>query len=239
VDAGLSGKQTQQRLAELGLSLEKIQAVCVTHEHSDHTMGLGVLQRRFGVSLYANAGTIEGLGSNKRFGELSWRVFTTGSRFEIGDLYVEPFSVPHDAYEPVGFIIGHEGARVGVVTDMGMATNLIRERLRSCQAIVIESNHDEQLLTDAARPWSLKQRIRGRQGHLSNRHAAEVMADIASPELQQVFLAHLSRDCNTARLALETAQSGLKEAGHDHIRVCCGYADRISEKWEYQVLVGV
>ena len=94
-------------------------------------------------------------------------------------------------------MIGNGDARVGVVTDMGVATTLIRERLKTCDAVVVEANHDEDMLNDAERPWSLKQRIRGRQGHLSNRHAAEMMAEIAGPRLRRICLAHLSRDCNS------------------------------------------
>ena len=137
VDAGLSGRATGVRLAEIGVSLESIQAICVTHEHSDHTAGLAVLHRAGKVALYGNSGPIEGLESKPGVKKLAWNVFSAGASFQIGDLTINPFTVPHDAYDPVGFIISQGDVRVGVVTDMGMVTGLIRERLRICSALVV------------------------------------------------------------------------------------------------------
>ena len=232
IDAGFSGKETVRRLVEAGLSMETVRAVCVSHEHADHTAGLGVLHRRFHVPLYANSGTIEALSSDAGNRDLPWRVFANGTPFWVGDLCVEPFSVPHDAYDPVGFVVGSkDGCRVGIVTDMGMATALIRERLRGCRAIVIEANHDEELVLKADRPWALKQRILGRQGHLSNAGAAAAVVEIAGPGLQQVYLAHLSKDCNRAELALRTARKALDKAGHSHVKVCLTFPDKTSEVW--------
>ncbi|HMP77075.1 MAG TPA: MBL fold metallo-hydrolase [Kiritimatiellia bacterium] len=231
IDAGLSARAVERRLGEIGRSLAMIRGVCVSHEHGDHTQGLRVLHQRAGIPLYANGGTIEALRRNPEFAELRWQVFTTGAPFTVGDLVVEPFSVPHDAYEPVGFVIAHGDARVGVVTDMGLCTTLIRERLRHCQAVVVESNHDEQMLQDAQRPWHLKQRIRGRQGHLSNAGAASLLVDIAGPQLRQVFLAHLSEDCNSPDLARKTAHDMLLKAGHTHINVSVTHPDRPTEVW--------
>lgn len=232
IDAGLSGRATGLRLTECGLSAESIQAICVTHEHSDHTSGLSVLHRGGKVKLYANHATVEGIenrvGGDKK---LPWNIFSTGSNFQIGDLFIDPFSVPHDAYDPVGFVIRCGETRVGVVTDMGIVTGLIRERLRACNVLVIESNHDEQMLKDADRPWHLKQRIGGRQGHLSNQHAAELLAEIAGPHLKAVFLAHLSSECNTSDLAMQTVSGALTGRGHTHIRVRVALADRASEIW--------
>src|ERR1035437_5742275 len=128
VDAGLSARETCERLAHLGATPKDIQGVLVTHEHSDHTSGLRVLHRRYSVPLYANSGTIEGYDA--RAGErLAWQVFTTGAVFQVGDLIVEPFSVPHDTLDPVGFLLHGDGATLGVVTDMGITTTLIRARL--------------------------------------------------------------------------------------------------------------
>lgn len=232
VDAGLSGRATGQRLGEIGVPPDSIQAICVTHEHSDHTAGLSVLHRSGRVTLYGNSGTIEGIKSRPGVKKLAWKVFSTGSAFQIGDLTINPFTVPHDAYDPVGFIIGHGEVRVGVVTDMGVVTGLIRERLRSCMALVIESNHDEQMLKAADRPWHLKQRIIGRQGHLSNQHAAALLTDIAGLHLKAVFLAHLSGECNLPALALKTVTDALIQAGHPQVRVMVAPPDRVSEVWE-------
>ncbi len=229
IDAGLSGRRIKQRLETIGGSIDALQAVCISHEHQDHIMGLRVLQRRHNVPAYANAGTAEALARYPDWADLPWNIFTTGHPFTVGDLTLKPFSVPHDAYDPVGFIVEHDGLRAGIVTDMGMATGLIREQLRNCQLIVLESNHDELLLRDCNRPWSLKQRIRGRQGHLSNQAAANLLTEIAGPTLQQILLAHLSDDCNEPDLALASAQAALEAGGHTHIRVGLTYGDRASE----------
>lgn len=231
IDAGLSAREIGRRLEMVGARLDQVRGVCVSHEHGDHTQGLRVLHQRAGIPLYANGGTIEALRRNPEFEPLRWQQFTTGAPFVVGDLTVEPFSVPHDAFEPVGFVIACGGSRVGVVTDMGMSTTLIRERLRQCRLVVVESNHDEQMLQEAERPWHLKQRIRGRQGHLSNQGAATMLAEIAGPQLHQVYLAHLSADCNHPDLARQTAHDMLLKAGHTHINVSVTYPDRPTEIW--------
>lgn len=228
LDAGLSARQTASRLNSVGGDIEAVQAICVSHEHQDHTAGLRVLHRRFGIPLYANAGTVDALSRLPQLADLPWQLFSTGHAFVVGDLCVEPFSVPHDALDPVGFVVSCGPLRVGVVTDMGMVTSLIRERLRRCQALVIESNHDDVLLQNAPRPWSLKQRIRGRQGHLSNQAAADLLRDIAGPTLQHVFLAHLSEDCNRHDLAVDSATRALADAGHGHVEVRCGFPHQVS-----------
>jgi phosphoribosyl 1,2-cyclic phosphodiesterase len=229
VDAGLSGKETERRLETIGVPLDRIHAICLTHEHDDHRAALGILHRRVGASLYANSGTIEAIEREQKDKPLPWQVFTTGAAFGIGDLRLEPFSVPHDSYDPVGFIISWGVTRVGVVTDMGMATTLTRQRLRNCHALVVEANHDEDLLKDADRPWALKQRILGSQGHLSNRQAAELLTEVAWPELRAVFLAHLSAECNKPDLAVRTIRQALDQSGHAHVDIKLTYADRPSE----------
>jgi len=229
IDAGLSYRGTCRRLEPMGVDVAAITAVCLTHEHDDHKACLGVLHRRLGPALYANAGTIEALERNESLRGLPWNVFTPGSPFELGDLVVEPFSVPHDSYDPVGFVVNCGGARVGIVTDMGTATGLIRERLKRCQTVVVESNHDEALLKEAERPWSLKQRIAGRQGHLSNQEAGKLVAEIARPHLKVVFLAHLSDECNRPELALAAVRHALEDAGCHGVDVKLTYPDRPSD----------
>jgi len=231
VDAGLSARQIAQRLGAIGVDIGTIRGVCVSHEHDDHIRGIRVLHNRHGMALYANAGTLEGVNRDPRMQGLQWNIFENGMPFAIGDLRSEPFSVPHDAYDPVGFVISGDGVRVGIVTDMGMSTRLVQERLRGCRVIVMESNHDPEMLRQAQRPEHLKQRILGRQGHMSNEAAAQTVAEIAGPELQQLFLAHLSAECNCPQVALNTARRLLRAAGHEHVRISLTYADQISEVW--------
>lgn len=230
VDAGFSGKETVNRLGMIGVEPGDINAVCLTHEHSDHTSGLRVLCGRYGIMPYANRATIEALAaSDPRYAGLRWNIFSTGNGFKLGSLFVEPFSVPHDAYDPVGFVISGNNKRIGIVTDMGVPTHLIREKLKNCDALIVESNHDERMLEVASRPWQLKQRIAGRQGHLSNAKAAEMITEIAGPDLIHVFLSHLSADCNRPELALKGMCSSLVAGGHNHISVHLSYPDRISD----------
>lgn len=228
VDAGLSGRETWRRAEEAGLPMERVKAVLLTHEHGDHTAGIGVLHRRHKLALYANSGTIDRFTKEEDGAPLNWNVFQTGSPFEIGDLRVEPFSVPHDALDPVGFIFTQGDMKAGVVTDMGMATTLIRERLRRCHALVVEANHDLDMLKNSGRPWSLIQRILSRQGHLSNEALAAMLAEIGHAGLTDVFLAHLSQDCNDPKLAEQDVRRALDKRGHLHIRVHMTYPDKPS-----------
>ena len=229
IDAGLSGKEISRRLELMGVRVSDLSAVCVTHEHDDHTSALGVLHRRFGIPLYANAGTIQAVEQAGKLSDVKWNMFTTGSPFPIGDLRLEPFSVPHDSYDPVGFVVSSPDDRVGIVTDMGMATSLVRERLKNCRVLVIEANHDEKMLNNADRPWSLKQRIAGRQGHFSNTQATELIAEIAGPALKVVFLAHLSADCNRPELAEREMRKALDRIGRSDVTVKLTYPDRVSD----------
>lgn len=225
IDAGLSAKKTAERLEQIGERIETVDAICVSHEHGDHIAGIRVLQKKHGIPIYANAGTLECLGGGVRGG-----CFTTGAPFSIGDFSIHPFPVPHDAADPVGFIFSAGGCRVGIATDIGMVTNALKERLRACHAVVIEANHDEDLLHESPRPWSLKQRIRGNQGHLSNRASASLMAEIAGEGLQHLFLAHLSSDCNSPHHARTVFERALSDAGHSHVTVRLACADSVSEQ---------
>lgn len=228
VDAGLSARETLRRAAEAGVPPERVTAVLLTHEHGDHTAGISVLHRRHKLSLYANSGTIDRYTGEDDDGSLQWNVFQTGAAFEIGDIRVEPFSVPHDAMDPVGYIFTIQSLKIGVATDMGMATTLIRERLRRCHVLVVEANHDLHMLKNSGRPWPLIQRILGRQGHLSNEALAEMLAEIGHPEMTDVFLAHLSRDCNEPALAERHVRRALDQKGHSHIHLHLTYPDKPS-----------
>ena len=226
IDVGLSCKQACTRLESIGVDPQSIEAVCVTHEHSDHIAGLPVFTKKTGAMLYANSGTMEAVRHRPKYEGLSWQIFQSGSRFKIGDLTIEPFLVPHDAYEPVGFVVDDGQVRVGVVTDMGMSTPVIRDRLASCQVAVVESNYDEDMLKNSERPWQLKQRIMGRQGHLSNNGAGDLVTSISNPDLKRVYLAHLSGDCNRPELAMRSTMDALHRCDIDGLEVELTYPDR-------------
>jgi phosphoribosyl 1,2-cyclic phosphodiesterase len=233
IDAGLSGRETRRRLELVGIAPDTVSAICVTHEHDDHCGSLRALSRKGQVPLFANSGTIEGITNSGKGEGLVWNVFATGSCFSIGEMQIESFSVPHDSYDPVGFVMKSGAQRLAVVTDMGVVTGLIRERLSGSQVVILESNHDEQMLRDADRPWSLKQRIAGRQGHLSNAQAGNLLASVAGSGLKVVFLAHLSSDCNRPELARRTVCEALNRAGHSHVDVRLAGPDAPSDMVEF------
>jgi len=233
IDAGISCKEADRRLAEAGIDPGDIQAVCITHEHADHISAIGVLQRKRGTGLYANSATIEALSASGKFAGLNWNVFEAGQAFEIGGLRIEPFSVPHDAYDPVGFCISDGASRLGIVTDMGMATGLIRERLKGCNVVVVECNHDGDMLKASGRPWSLKQRIGGRHGHMSNSQTCELLQEIATDSLKAVFLAHISADCNERDVALRQVRSALDTMGMASVSVELTYSAQATQVMEF------
>jgi phosphoribosyl 1,2-cyclic phosphodiesterase len=226
IDAGISARETLRRLEAAGLDPAKLRAICVSHEHTDHVAGIAQLHKKLGLKLYANGDTARAIRSGE---SLDWNLFTDGCPFTIGDIEVLPFPLPHDAYAPVGFVLTCGSARLGIATDLGMPTQLARERLRGCQLLVLEANHDETLVHSSFRPWSLKQRILGRQGHLSNETAAALLADVAGDTLRHVFLAHLSKECNNLELALHIVRTHLESVGLGHVRVLPTHPDKPSE----------
>ncbi|OVE74334.1 hypothetical protein BVX94_00685, partial [bacterium B17] len=219
VDAGLSCKEIERRLGEIGVEASEISAICITHEHGDHQSGVGVMFSKHGMDMYANDGAVDYVESRQGHRGIRWNVFTTGEPFEIEDIQVEPFSIPHDSYDPVGFALTVNGVRVVIATDMGMVTTLIREKMKNADILVLECNHDEILLKESDRPWSLKQRIAGRQGHLSNSQAAEALIETAGPNLSVVFVAHMSSECNEPDLALSTIRKALDNHGRSDVDV--------------------
>ncbi len=219
IDAGLSGRQIRQRLLAIGRAPENLSGILLTHEHSDHTLGLSGLASKCRVPIYCNRLTRDALATVLDL-PLDFRLFSTGAGFDLGEVQVESFSIPHDAYDPVGFLIRTHEGNFGFLTDLGHATRLVIERVRPANVLLLESNHDVKLLQDdPRRPWSLKQRILSRHGHLSNDAAAEVAAEVASAELQHIFLGHLSGDCNRPELACATVGARLRQIGATHIHL--------------------
>lgn len=219
IDAGFSLRQIRQRLATIGRVPENLTGVLVTHEHSDHVQGLAGLSEKLHIPIYCNRFTKEGAEQQLQT-RLDCRLFTTGATFEVGDIVVETFSIPHDAQDPVGYLLKTTSGNVGFLTDLGHATRLVLERVRRANILVLESNHDVKMLQDCPRrPWSLKQRILGRHGHLSNEAAAAAAAEIMSAELQHLYLAHLSRECNRPELAYQVMLECLEKITAKHVRL--------------------
>ncbi len=225
VDAGLSAKQLTARLATCGVKPEELAGILLTHEHGDHTSSLKVLLGKHSLPVFCNAMTARAL-QDGGLTHGNWRLFQTGTEFALGDFAVRAFSVPHDAAEPVGFRISTNDGCFGVLTDLGYATRLVFEALRGVKAILIETNHDEDLLQKCTkRPWSVKQRILSRHGHLSNAAAARVLAELDAP-LHHVILGHLSRDCNSPELAGDCVRVALNSRGS---AICCAPPDQPGE----------
>ncbi len=194
-DAGLSGIEIQRRMASRGLSPDNLDAIVVSHEHNDHVNAVGVLARRFGLPVYINAGTLR---AAERLGALPQAVdFACGTAFRINTLNIRPFSTSHDAADPVGFTVERDGRKVAIATDLGIVTAMVREHLRGAHILVLEANHDPDMLINGPYSWPLKQRIRSRLGHLSNQDTRELLKSVAHPGLQHVILAHLSETNNT------------------------------------------
>ncbi len=214
VDAGFSARDLARRLARLSIEPEEIDAIVVTHDHSDHTKGMGVFARRHGTPLYLTAPTRDACEKLLRGGE-TVVTYHPGRPFTIGDVRVEPFLTVHDAADPVGVALVDEctGLRLGVATDLGRPTAQIRHALEACDLLVLEANHDEVLLRTSQYPWSVKRRIASSHGHLSNQAAAQFAVELLHPRLAGVVLAHLSRECNRPHLALDVVREALEAAG--------------------------
>jgi len=169
--------------------------------------------------LLANQGTSEGIEQVCRGFAPEWEIFETASAFDLGGLRVEAFTVSHDAADPVGFVFDDGASRLCLATDLGQASSLVRAKLSQCHAAILESNHDLDMLMGSNRPWTLKTRIAGRSGHLSNDEAAELVTTSLSARLHTLLLAHLSGECNTPALALGTMRRALRAAGREDVRV--------------------
>lgn len=212
IDAGFSARRIKHSLALLGVDAADIDAVFLTHEHSDHCAGVAGLSRLERPVFFANHGTARAVQETCEKANPRWRVFETGAPFSFQGITVNAFSIPHDAADPVGYTFTLEnGATLAWVTDLGHVPRLVRERIKHADYLVLESNYDTNMLACSSRPPALKQRIKGRHGHLSNDLALEVLLTLENTRLKQVFLAHLSSECNTPEL-VDEAMAAAKAA---------------------------
>jgi phosphoribosyl 1,2-cyclic phosphodiesterase len=227
IDAGLSATELLRRLGSAGADSGKLDAILISHEHSDHVRGAGVLARKLKIPLLVSHRTRSAIGSS--IGKADLIEFESGVPFAFKDLMIDPFPTTHDATDPVGFMIECGEGRFGMATDLGIATRLVSEKLKGCRAVVLESNHDEEMLINGPYPWHLKQRIKSRHGHLSNTESSELLHEIMHSGLNAVFLAHLSEVNNDPVIALGVARSLLLSRNICSPRLLLGEQHRAGE----------
>ena len=214
VDAGLSAREITARLAALGVSGAEIDAIIITHEHCDHVRGAGALARKHDLPVFISYPACR--EAENLFRSVRRVEFESGSSFEWKDVFIDPFPVTHDTADPVGMVLESREGRIGVATDLGIVTRLVCEKLKGCRVLVLEANHDEELLSNGPYPWHLKQRVKSRHGHLSNSDSAALLAQVTHAGLECLFLAHLSEVNNHPELALKALREPLSAQ-----TICC------------------
>jgi phosphoribosyl 1,2-cyclic phosphodiesterase len=234
VDVGLSGRETVRRLREIGVEPEDISAVVVSHEHGDHCRGVGPFVKTLDIPVFITDGALENskiiLDSRKH------QRIVAGKSFEVHGIQFTGFSVPHDAADPLGFIIEKDGIKIGIALDLGYLSNLVLERLKGCDGIILESNHDVRMLQAGPYPWALKQRVMSRRGHLSNDSVANFLENDFDGNAAHVILAHLSKQNNLPELALLSAQRALEARSallNVQTRIELADADKIGRTYRY------
>ena len=221
VDAGFSGRDLERRLAEVEVPADSIDALLITHDHCDHTRGMGILARRWKIPLYLTETTRRAC-ADLLSGTEDVRSYASNQQVVLGDLVVDPFLTVHDAVDPVAVTVTEisTGDKLGIATDLGRPTATVRHALRKCDLLILEANHDEIMLRESEYPWSVKSRIAGSHGHLSNRAAAELAGELAHEDLACVVLAHLSGSSNHPSLAYDVVGTALDRTRfHGEIQV--------------------
>lgn len=231
VDAGLSGKRIVEKLQEVETDVKEIDAILVTHEHLDHIQGVGVLSRKYDLPIWANELTWEAMNVGK-IKEENKCILPENNSLQIGDLQVENFPISHDAVEPVGYSFYAKEEKATVLTDTGFINEEMESRIAESDLIVLESNHDVEMLKTGPYPYHLKRRIMGQKGHLSNEQAGKTLQKIADGDAKQVLLAHLSKENNFPQLAFLTVKNILLSEGIEiekDMRLELTYADKPSK----------
>ena len=231
VDSGLTGKKIQEGLKEIGVDPAELDAMVITHEHVDHIKSAGILSRRYNIPIYANTKTWEAMvNSLGQVSDENIRVFEEYNAFEIGDILVQPFEIPHDAACPCGYSFMHEGNKISIATDIGYVTEEIKANISNANLILLEANHDVEMLKVGPYPYSLKRRVLSNKGHLSNEDAGKAIVEILGPKTKKVILGHLSKTNNYPELALRTVISVLQMNGiidGEHIEIDIASRDRV------------
>ncbi len=235
IDAGFSLRAMTKRLASIGETPDSLDAVLITHEHSDHVSGLGRLTKQFRVPVYITPRTRAALPPPVNLPAVE--TIQPGQRFQIADLTIEPFTIPHDAVDPVGFRLSAEGLHVAHATDLGYLPENVKLQLRGCHFMVLESNHDLEMLRNGPYPWHVKQRVMARTGHLSNSNLGEFLRSEYDGEAQVVVLAHLSNHNNHPEIARTEAAAALDQCirnqNDSSTRLVIARQDEPSEIFEF------
>ncbi|RJR22523.1 MAG: MBL fold metallo-hydrolase [Desulfobacteraceae bacterium] len=217
IDAGITARETEKRLTALGIKPSSIDGLIITHEHLDHVKGAGSLARRYDLPVFVNARTLDGMKAAGKLPKVL--MIQTGVPFSAGEIKVNSFTKCHDAGDPIGLTLSFNGVRIGIATDLGLSTRLVEDRLKGCDALIVEFNHDEEMLESGPYPWFLKKRIRGREGHLSNTQAGGLVGEVSGDNLRYLVLAHLSKINNVPEKAMEAAKRALLERGRNKTSV--------------------
>ncbi len=237
IDAGLSGKQIENKLKEVDVDPKNISAILVSHEHSDHISGVGILSRRYNIPIYANNGTWDGMECKiGKINEANINFFKTNENFSIGDFNIKPYTISHDANEPVGFSIEKNNIKISIATDLGYISDNIIEEISGSNLLILESNHDEEMLKAGSYPYSLKRRVLSNIGHLSNEAAGNAIVELVSKNVKSILLAHLSKENNFPELAIATVKNILESKkimiGKD-VELDLLHRDRVSNIYQF------
>jgi len=227
IDAGVSSKKIEKGLETLNISPSSLDGILVTHEHSDHIQSLGNLSKKFNLPVYANSETFDNMSKQTdKISAENIKKFKVSEKFEIKDLEINPFSIPHDAANPCGFNISNNSDKISIATDIGHMTNDILKQLEDSKFILLESNYDTEVLKYSKYPYLLKQRIAGPNGHLSNEVASKVINYLLQGNLKTAMLGHLSKESNFPELAYQTVVDELISSGTDVSKLNLSVASR-------------
>lgn len=223
MDVGISAKRIEQGLSSIGVDPTKLDGILITHEHSDHVSGLGVMARRYHIPIYATAETINAIFRIKSVGRIAeelFQIIEPDVSFNIKDIEVNPFAISHDASNPVCYTFVHDGHKVGVATDLGKYDDYIVSNLSGCEALLLEANHDIHMLQVGSYPYVLKRRILGDRGHLSNDNSGRLICELFHDNLKHIILGHLSKENNYPELAYETVKYEIEQSNCGIMESC-------------------